>query len=101
MKKQSELETLGQVRTDKKINSTTFNKDTTSWIQCAHFEETKFIDRNNIHGTLTIMYYVNNDSRLGLRKHPELNGNEQLRSISIPNCRYKNDYVSGICRAKS
>lgn len=30
MKKQTELETLGEVRTEKKINSTTFNKDTTS-----------------------------------------------------------------------
>ncbi len=101
MKKQTELEQFGQVREEKKINSTTFNKDTTSWIKCANFQETRFIDRNNILGTLTIIYYVNNDSRLGLRKHIELNGNEAFIAISIPNCRYKNDYVSGICRAKS
>ena len=101
MKKQNELETNGQVRTEKKINSTTFNKDQTSWIKCAHFEETRFIDRNNILGNLTIMYYQNNDSRLMRRKDLSLNGNFNLVAIKIPNCRYKNDYVSGICRAKS
>ncbi len=101
MKKQMELETEGQVRTEKKISSTTFNKDSSSWIKCAHFEEERFIDKNNIIGTLTIFYYVNNGSRLGLRKRKELNGNSAVVAIPIPNCRYKNDYVSGICRAGS
>ncbi len=101
MKKQSELETFGQIREEKKINSTTFNKDYTSWIKCANFQETRFIDRNNIIGNLTIIYYVNNDSRLGRRVHAELNGNNEFVAVTIPNCRYKNDYVSGICRAKS
>ena len=101
MKKSNELETDGQIRTDKKINSTTFNRDQTSWIKCAHFEETKFINRNNIIGKLTIMYYQNNGSRLMQRKNQTLNGNVNLVAITINNARYKNDYVSGICRAKS
>ncbi len=101
MKKQTELETYGEIRETKKINSTTFNKDNESWIKCANFQETKFIDRNNIIGNLTIIYYVNNDSRLGRRIHTELNGNDSFIAVTIPNCRYKNDYVSGICRAKS
>lgn len=101
MQKSSELESFGQVRTDKKINSTKFNPDKTSWIQCAHFEETKFINRNSILGTLTIFYYQNNGSRLNQRKNPALNGNNQLVAVSIQNARYKNEYVSGICKAKS
>lgn len=101
MQKSAELEQFGEVRTDKKIISTKFNSDATSWIQCAHFEETKFINRNNILGTLTIFYYQNNGSRLFERKNQELNGNNNLIAISIKNARYKNDYVSGICRAKS
>ena len=101
MKKSAELETFGEVRTDKKIISTKFNPDPTSWVQCAHFEETKFINRNNILGTLTIFYYENNGSRLFERKNQQLNGNNQLVAISIKNARYKNEYVSGICRAKS
>lgn len=99
-RKEAELKSYGEVRTDKKINSTTHNKDSSSWIKMAHFEETKFIDRNNIQGILTIFYYLDNDSRLGKRKRVA-NGNEQLRAIQIPGARYKNDYVSGICRAKS
>lgn len=101
LKKSTEMEAFGQVRTEKRINSTKFNPDKTSWIQAAHFEETKFINRNNIIGILTIFYYINNDSRLGRRKNPQLNGNMELRAISIPNARYKNEYVSGICKAKS
>ncbi len=100
MKKQTELESFGEVREQKKINSTTFNKDATSWVKCANFQETKFIDRNNIIGNLTIIYYENNDSRLGNRVYAE-NGNMNVIAVTIPNCRYKNDYVSGICRSKS
>ncbi len=100
-RKTSEQEVYGEVRTDKKINSITYNKNKESWVQSAHFEETKFIDRNNIIGTLTIFYYLNNWSRLNLLKNPALNGNNELRAIRIPDCRYKNDYVSGICSAKS
>lgn len=99
--KHAELETFGQVRTEKTINSIKYNPNPTSWIKSAHFVETKFIDRNNIIGVLTIFYYKNNDSRLGRRKHDLFNGNQEIVAISIPNSRYKNDYVSGICRAKS
>lgn len=99
-RKEAELKTFGEVRTDKKISSTTYNKDTRSWIKMAHFEETKFINHNNIIGTLTIFYYLDNDSRLWQRKRVA-NGNEALRAVQIPECRYKNEYVSGICRAKS
>ena len=99
-RKEAELKTYGEVRTDKKINSTTYNKDNNSWVKMAHFEETKFYNRNYIIGTLTIFYFLDNDSRLGNRKFVP-NGNEALRAIQIPNARYKNEYVSGICRAKS
>lgn len=99
-RKEAELKTFGEVRTDKKISSTTYNKNTSSWIKMAHFEETKFVNRNNIIGTLTIFYYLDNDSRLYKRKRVD-NGNESLRAVQIRDCRYKNEYVSGICRAKS
>lgn len=101
MQKTAELETFGEVRTDKKINSTKFNPNSLSWIKCATFEETKFINRNNIIGNLTIIYYLNNGSRLGLRKNSKLNGNNNVIAITVPNARYKNEYVSGICKAKS
>lgn len=101
MQKSAELETFGEVRTDKKINSTKMNPNQESWVKCATFEETKFINRNNILGKLTIFYYQNNGSRLGQRMDPKLNGNTNLVAITIPNARYKNEYVSGICRAKS
>lgn len=103
LKKQMELETYGEQKDtrEKKINSITYNKDEKSWIKAAHFLETKFIDRNNIQGDLTIIYYQNNDSRLGNRVRQELNGNNNLVKVTIHNARYKNDYVSGICRAKS
>lgn len=99
--KDNELKTFGEIRTQNKISSVKINPDTTSWIQAAHFNETRFINKNNIIGDLTIFYYKNNGSRLNQRKNPMLNGNNNLVAITINGARYKNEYVSGICRAKS
>lgn len=100
LKKEAEIKQYGEVRTKDKINSMKVNPEQRSPIKCVTFVETKFINRNEIKGNLTFYIYKNNDSRLGNRVH-SLNGNESLYTVVIPDARYKNEYVSGICRAQS
>lgn len=100
MRKEAELQMFGEVRTQNKINSVKENPKNRSPIKAIMFNETKFIDRNNILGTMSFVMWADNDSRLNNRVNVP-NGNNQLKILSFNNLRYKNDYVSGACRAKS